>query len=85
MLIRVKYHNDKFDYIKPWALDRLIKVNRIKAFYRKAGWVVVGVDKIRGGDNSNYRGPKRREMEQFNPFALVYLFLVLSYQFQLMK
>jgi len=58
MLIRIKYQNDKFDYIKPWALDRLIKANRIQAFCRRAGWVVIGSDKIRGEGN-NYQGPER--------------------------
>jgi len=85
MLIRVKYHNDKFDYIKPWLLDRLIKANRIQAFCRRPGWVVVGMDKIRGVDAENYQGPERRKREAFNPFALLYLCLVLSYQFHLME
>jgi len=73
MLIRVKYQNDKFDYIKPWFLDRLIKANRIQAFYRKPGGVVVGMDRMRGSDNSNYQGPERRKKGAFNPVALVYL------------
>jgi len=85
MLIRVKYQNDKFDCIKPWALDSFIKANRIKAFCRKTGWTIIGVDKIRGRDNSDHQGPERRKEEAFNPFALVYLYLVLSYQFHLMK
>ena len=84
MLIRVKYQNDRFDYIKPWALDMLIVANRIKASCRKTGWVVVGIDKIRGIDDSNHHGPERRKKEAFNPFALVYLCLVLYYQFHLM-
>jgi len=70
MLIRVKYHNDKFDYIKPWHLDHLIKANRIQAFCRKARWVVVGLDRIRSAGKSNYQGPERRKKEAFNPFSL---------------
>ena len=85
MHIRVKYHDNKFDYIKPWFLDRLIKTNRLQAFCRKSGWVVIGMDKIRGKDNGNYQGPERRKEEVFNPFALVCLYLVLAYQFQLLK
>ena len=80
MLIKIQYHNDKFDYIKPWRLNRLIKANQIKAFCRRTGWVVIGTDRIRGVGRSNYQGPDRRKKETFNPFALVYLYLVLSYQ-----
>lgn len=80
MHIRIKYHNDKFDYIKPWFLDRLIKANRIQAFCRKTGWVVMGMDRIRGRDNSDYQGPERRIKEAYHPFALVYLLVVLFYQ-----
>jgi len=36
-------------------------------------------------ENKNYQGPERRKKEAFNPFALVYLYLVLSYQFHLME
>ena len=80
MLIKIKYHNDTFDYIKPWHLDRLIKANWIKAFCRRTGWVVIGMDRIRGGGEDNYQGTERRKKEAFNPFSLVYLYLVLSYQ-----
>jgi len=38
------------------------------------------MDEIRGSDNSDYHGPERRKKEAFNPFALVYLCLVLAYQ-----
>ena len=85
MLIRVKYHNNKFYYIKPWFLDRLIKANSIQAFCRRTGWVVIGVDELRVENNSDYRGPERREKEAFNPSVLLYLCLVLSYQSHLME
>jgi len=83
MLIRVKYQNNKFDMVKPWLLNRLINVNRIKAFCRRTGWVDISSDKIRSKCDSNYKGPDRRKKEAFNPFALLYLYLVLSYQVSL--
>ena len=61
MLIRVKYQNDKFDYIKPWALDRLIQTNRIQAFCRKTEWVVIGIDNIRGIGEKQLPRPGKKE------------------------
>lgn len=66
--------------VKPWLLDKLIEANRIKAFCGKAGWAVIGIDKIRKRDESNYQGHERRKKESFNPLALLYLYLVLFYQ-----
>ena len=85
MLIKIVYPNDKFDMVKPWLLDRLIKAERIKAFCRRSGWAKIGVNKIRETENSNYKGPERRKKEAFNPFALLYLCLVISYRFHIMK
>ena len=37
-----------------------LKANWIKAFCSGTGWVVIGIDKIRGVGKDNYHGPERR-------------------------
>ncbi len=60
MLIRVMYDNKKYDLVKPFFLERLIRSGKVKMFLRSEGWVVVGFDPVRIRDES-YRGPDRRE------------------------
>lgn len=48
MLIRVVYQNDKHDMVKPFFLNTLLSVNKIKKFRRSEGWATVGVDRMRG-------------------------------------
>lgn len=47
MLIKVKRADDRFDYVKPDILDKLIESKEIQGFQRSSGWTVLGVDPIR--------------------------------------
>jgi len=62
MVLRVQYHNEKFDYVNDFALGKLITTNEIKRFYRPSEerWINVYRDPIRGlgGD---YSGQDRRQ------------------------
>jgi hypothetical protein len=61
MLIRVVYTNNKFDFVKPFRLDRLLEEGRIAMFRRSCGWVQVGIDSIRVEKKySFYSGQERR-------------------------
>jgi hypothetical protein len=61
MLIRVKYHDGKFDLVREFRLDHLIVTKAIHSFERSSGWVVLGVDPIRRpGTRSAGRVPERR-------------------------
>lgn len=62
MVLRVQYHNDKFDYVNDLALDRLIITQGIKKFYRPSEekWVTIGADPTRG-IGGHYTGPDRRQ------------------------
>ena len=62
MVLRVQYHNDKFDYVNDLALDRLIITQEIKKFYRPSEekWVTIGADPTRG-TGGHYTGPDRRQ------------------------
>lgn len=62
MVLRVQYHNDKFDYVTGFALAKLITTNEIKKFYRPSEerWVTVGIDAVRG-TGGTYTGPDRRQ------------------------
>ncbi len=60
MLIRVMYENNKYDWVKPFFLDKLIRSGRIQKFLRSDGWVFPGRDPVRTGDES-YQGPDRRK------------------------
>ena len=43
------------------ALDLCLRQNRIRSFRRADGWVVIGIDPMRGmGSMSTYAGPDRR-------------------------
>ena len=60
MLIRVLYNDGYYDYVKPQLLDRLIASNEIITFYRQGGPAVLGVDRVRSSQRSDYLGPERR-------------------------
>jgi hypothetical protein len=47
MLIRVKYSDNRYDYVKEDTLNRLIEANNIERFRRSSGWVTIGVDSLR--------------------------------------
>lgn len=62
MVLRIQYHNDRFDYVNELALNRLITTQEIKKFYRPSEerWITIGVDAIRG-TGGHYTGPERRQ------------------------
>jgi hypothetical protein len=62
MLLQVQYQNDRFDYVQPVVLDRLIASGQLKKLYRPMDkrWATVGVDAIRGSGGS-YSGADRRQ------------------------
>ena len=61
--IRVKYSDDSYDYIAGVVLDKLIRANKIKQFYRysEEKWITPGIDPIRGMGGM-YTGEERRNM-----------------------
>jgi len=63
LYLRVKYTDNSYDYIAGTVLDKLIRENKIKRFYRysEEKWVTVGADPIRG-TGGIYAGPDRRKM-----------------------
>lgn len=60
MLIQVTYSDDRYDYVKDFMLDRLIRTGAITKFRRSSGWVEVGVDPIRTCNSQGYTGVERR-------------------------
>ena len=61
MLIQVSYEDDRYDYVKDFMLDALIRSGSIAKFRRSSGWVQVGVDPIRKPQpESRYSGAERR-------------------------
>jgi hypothetical protein len=62
MVLRVQYHNEKFDYVNDFALGKLITTNEIKSFYRPSEekWIKIGTDAVRG-TGGYYAGPDRRQ------------------------
>ena len=62
MVLRVQYHNNKFDYVSEFTLGKLINTNEIKKFYRPSEerWITVGIDAVRGA-GGYYTGPDRRQ------------------------
>ncbi len=63
MLIRVMYHDEKYDLIPASRLNELIEAGKIRMFQRgSSGWVRVGVDPIRSKKTeSAYNGTERRQ------------------------
>lgn len=63
MLVRVRYHDNTYDMVKPWRLQEFIAAGKVQSFYRSDGWVVVGRDPLRRGAGRSYTGPERRKRE----------------------
>jgi len=63
MVIRVMYHNMKYDMVKASSLDELISSGKIKKFLRSEGWAIIGISPIRGF-GGNYEGSERRILSQ---------------------
>ncbi len=61
MMVRVIYHDNRYDMVKSTRLDDLISTNKVAKFQRTSGWVTVGVDPVRTlRTNTQYTGPERR-------------------------
>ena len=61
MLIWVNYVDERYDYVKDFMLEPLIRSGVLKQFKRSSGWVRIGVDKIRKTRlEQEYTGPERR-------------------------
>ena len=65
MMIRVMYHDEKYDFIPASRLNELIEAGKIAMFQRgDSGWVRVGVDPIRSNNTeSSYTGIERRQLQ----------------------
>ena len=59
----------------------LIELGTIKAFQRRIGCLLIGLDKI-WGRGGFYKGPERRTKEEYSPLALIYLAAIISYEKQ---
>ena len=62
MVLHVQYQNEKYDYIGTHILDRLLKSENVKRFFRpsEGRWVNVFRDPIRGV-GGDHMGPDRRQ------------------------
>jgi len=60
MMIRVVYHDGRYDMVKRWTLERLIREGSIQGFRRKNGWVRIGHDRTRSSQADTHRGEERR-------------------------
>lgn len=47
MLIHIIRHDNQYDYIQDFMLDKLIEANEIAQFKRSSGWVTIGTHQIR--------------------------------------
>ncbi|MBW2451980.1 MAG: hypothetical protein JRF07_06480 [Deltaproteobacteria bacterium] len=60
MMIRVLYHDGRFDMVKPKYLASLLDKQKVTGFKRSEGWVMVGRDPLRVNSAQEYHGPERR-------------------------
>ena len=65
--MEVVYQNDTHAFVDDYKLDDLIHLGLIKSFYRPSEkrWVIIGIDKIRGGSKQKYAGLDRRRTGQY--------------------
>jgi hypothetical protein len=64
MILRVKFDNEKYDYVNSQFIDDLIEKGQISMFYRPSEkrWVDIGIGPIRGDSGVFYIGPERRTL-----------------------
>ena len=61
MMVRIIYHDNRYDMVKSTRLDDLISSNAVAKFERSSGWVTIGVDPIRTPKGRQpYTGQERR-------------------------
>lgn len=59
-MIRIIYRTGEEDLVTPKFLDILLYLGQVQMFERSDGWVVVGVDRLRGSNPTPTTGPERR-------------------------
>jgi hypothetical protein len=59
-LIPARSSDGHVDKIPSPLLNTLIETHQIIAFKRKEGWIVIGIDAIRGMDHGQLGGKERR-------------------------
>lgn len=65
MYVQVCWTNSRYYYIKDFMLDSLIEAGVIARFQRRSGWVTIGVDPVRSGNQPcTYIGEERRTSER---------------------
>ncbi len=66
MLVNVLYNDKKIGLVLAERIDTLVNENRIIAFRRSSGWVIVGQDPMRRENTGNdFPGPERRNLHGF--------------------
>jgi len=60
MVIRIVYKDNVHDYVNDVLLDRFLDAGEIARFQRRTGWVTVGMDPVRTGTQTAFRGAERR-------------------------
>ena len=61
MMVRIIYHDNRYDMVKSTRLDDLINSNTVAKFERSSGWVTIGVDPVRTPKSRQpYTGQERR-------------------------
>ena len=60
MVIRIVYKDNVHDYVNDVLLGRFLDAGKIVKFQRRTGWVTVGVDPLRTGNQTVFIGPERR-------------------------
>ena len=59
MLVWVNYVDGRYDYVKDFMLEPLIRCGALKQFKRSSGWARIGIDPVRKS-GSSYTGIERR-------------------------
>jgi len=57
--IPVLFSDNHYKVVSGIELDQLLMLDRVKAFRRSTGWVIIGEDPLRGA-GGEYSGPERR-------------------------
>jgi hypothetical protein len=60
MVIRIVYKDNVHDYVNDVLLGRFLDAGKIDKFQRRTGWVTVGMDPVRTGKQTAYKGAERR-------------------------
>ena len=58
MFIRVRYADNRYDYVDEHMLQELIESHKITRFWRSSGWVTVGAGSSPEVQRTGYRKPK---------------------------